>query len=787
MELSEAFGFINLALPGYEADDILGTLARQAEAEGRETFIVTGDRDALQLAGEHVHIMSNTRGITEVKVYDPAAVEERFGVPPRLIPDLIGLKGDTSDNIPGVPGIGEKTAAQLLAQFGSLEEVLAHADEVSGAKRRELLVEHRETALLSKKLALLDVDVPIDITTAEVLPHELQRDRLEELLTRFEFGTLLDRLGQLFPRLREAGQDEAGARLAAPAAPPQDAQAWQSLFDWSRPVGMAAEDTSALPGTLEPAAGVPCASGWPRALPGKGPRPTARSSVCRSSTLRRQLPSIRPLLEGGGAVCHDLKSSPALQTLVEQAGHDTYVAAYLLAPNRRDTPLPSWPAKRACGHRSASPRRAGRPRRPWRSRWPSGRRRSCASRACGICSAISSCPSPRSSSPWRRSAFTWTATGWGRSPARSKTNLRSSRRASTSRRASPSTWVPPQQMGRMLFDRLGLPRQRKTKTGYSTDAKTLESLRDSHPIVGCILNHRELSKLMSTYLLALPPAVHQDTGRLHTTFNQTVAATGRLSSSDPNLQNIPVRTAVGAQIRQCFRAEPGFTFVVADYSQIELHIMAHLSGEPALLESFAKGEDIHTRTAAEVFGLEEGEVDSTHRRYAKAVNFGIMYGISAFGLSQNLGIEREEAAAYIQAYFDRLPRVKAFIESTIETGRRQGYVTTVFGRRRDIPEFASPNFQTRSLGERLAVNSVIQGTAADIIKVAMIRCHQRLRRDFPGARLVLQVHDELVFEVPEDLAEAVKTAVVKEMVEAFPMDPPLGVDAGIGPDWLSAK
>ncbi len=787
VELSEAFGFINLALPGYEADDILGTLARQAEAEGRETFIVTGDRDALQLAGEHVHIMSNTRGITEVKVYDPAAVEERFGVPPRLIPDLIGLKGDTSDNIPGVPGIGEKTAAQLLAQFGSLEEVLAHAGEVSGAKRRELLVEHRETALLSKKLALLDVDVPIDITTAEVLPHELQRDRLEELLTRFEFGTLLDRLGQLFPRLREAGQDEAGARLAAPAAPPQDAQAWQSLFDWSRPVGMVAEDASALPGTLEPAAGFPVRVWLAQGPAGQGSE--AYGAVISVPVLdpAEAAPVIRPLLERGGAVCHDLKSSPALQTLIEQAGHDTYVAAYLLAPNRREYPLAEL--AREAGLRAPE----------------------CVSQESGAAAAALALALAERQETELREQGMWdlfrdielplTAVlismegvgihldcyRLGEIAGKIQDQLEELETRIYEQAGEPFNLGSSQQMGRMLFDRLGLPRQRKTKTGYSTDAKTLESLRDSHPIVGYILNHRELSKLMSTYLLALPPAVHQDTGRLHTTFNQTVAATGRLSSSDPNLQNIPVRTAVGAQIRQCFRAEPGFTFVVADYSQIELHIMAHLSGEPALLESFAKGEDIHTRTAAEVFGLEEGEVDSTHRRYAKAVNFGIMYGISAFGLSQNLGIEREEAAAYIQAYFDRLPRVKAFIESTIETGRRQGYVTTVFGRRRDIPEFASPNFQTRSLGERLAVNSVIQGTAADIIKVAMIRCHQRLRRDFPGARLVLQVHDELVFEVPEDLAEAVKTAVVKEMVEAFPMDPPLGVDAGIGPDWLSAK
>jgi DNA polymerase-1 len=345
----------------------------------------------------------------------------------------------------------------------------------------------------------------------------------------------------------------------------------------------------------------------------------------------------------------------------------------------------------------------------------------------------------------------------------------------------------PQQLGRILFEKLELPRQRKIKTGYSTDAKTLEALRDSHPIVAHLLSHRELSKLMSTYLIALPQAVDPATGRLHTTFNQTVAATGRLSSSDPNLQNIPVRTALGAQIRQCFTAPPGKVLVAADYSQIELRIMAHLSGEPTLLEALRRGEDIHTRTAAEVFGMAQADVDTTHRRYAKAVNFGIMYGISAFGLSQNLGIDREEAAAYISRYFERMPMVKAFIETTVETARRQGYVTTLFGRRRPIPELASGSFQERSLGERLAVNSVIQGTAADIIKVAMIRCHSLLERQFPEARLVLQVHDELMFEVPEALAERVKTAMVAEMVEAFPMDPPLCVDVGVGSNWLEAK
>jgi DNA polymerase-1 len=797
-ELSDAFGFVNLALPGYEADDILSTLARQAEAEERDTIIVTGDRDALQLAGRHVRIMANTRGVTEVKIYDPAGVEERFGVPPRLMPDLIGLKGDTSDNIPGVPGIGEKTAAQLLAQFGSLEEILARTDEVSGSKRRESLVEHKETALLSKKLALLDVDVPIDVDTAALLPHQLQRDKLDELLTRFEFHTLRERVESLMTTAEDrtrgsvgaAGVTEAAAGLPAPLDEPVDDAGWGALFDWRRPVGAAENDGagSAGDGTLGlEETGLRSRLWLAQAGAGVGEDDyDSMRSVCVDDAIG-SVPILQPLLVQAGVVCHDLKSSRVLASLVDQAAHDTYVAAYLLAPSRHDYRLTELarevglrPPACAEGAEGAVTAALG---------LALAERQEYALREQGIWDLFHDVELPLTGVliAMERAGIYLDCYRLGEIAGKIQDQLDELETRIYELAGGPFNLGSSQQLGHVLFERLGLPWQRKTKTGYSTDAKTLESLRDSHPIASHLLNYRELAKLMSTYLLALPPLVDPQTGRLHTTFNQTATATGRLSSSDPNLQNIPVRTAVGAQIRECFCAEPGFVFVVADYSQIELRIMAHLSGEPALLESFRKGEDIHTRTAAEVFGLEETAVDQTHRRYAKAVNFGIMYGISAFGLSQNLGIEREEAAAYIQAYFERLPLVKAFIESTVEAGRQQGYVATAFGRRRDLPEFMSANFQTRALGERLAVNSIIQGTAADIIKVAMIRCHRRLQRECPGARLVLQVHDELLFEVPEACAERVKNAVVEEMVAAFPMDPPLGVDAGIGADWLAAK
>jgi DNA polymerase-1 len=816
-ELSAAFGFVNLAVPGFEADDILATLARQAEAQGRQTVIVTGDRDALQLASEHVSIMSNTRGMTEVKVYDPAAVQERFGVPPRLIPDLIGLKGDTSDNIPGIPGIGEKTAALLLAEYGGLEEVLAHAGQVSGAKRRELLTEHREIALLSKRLAKLEHDAPVDIGATETCPHGPQRDKLAELFGRFEFTRLMERVepllraatgetatsaessAQAFARDPGADPGSAVATRLAPARAAGVGSEFEGLFDWTRPVALATDERGDL---------------W------MAQAPLAEESVdyAAFATVRVRSPLavsevLAPLLARGRAVCHDFKADAILRALLPQAGHDTYLAGYLLAPGRREyrlaelvgeamVALPSWggwageTGDDGAGLCDASD--------PVPGALPGGAPSAPVAAAAAAAVAGRQEQSLREQGMWdlfrdielplTRVLIAMEEVGihldcyrLSEITGKIQDQLEGLEACIFELAGEDFNLGSPQQLGRVLFDSLGLARQRKIKTGYSTDAKTLEALRDAHPIVGHLLSHRELSKLMSTYLLALPQVVDPETSRLHTTFNQTVAATGRLSSSDPNLQNIPVRTAAGAQIRQCFTAEPGHSLVVADYSQIELRIVAHLSGETALIESFTRGEDIHTRTAAEVFGLAEDQVDATHRRYAKAVNFGIMYGISAFGLSQNLGIEREEAAAYIERYFERLPRVKAFIEETIALARRQGYVATVFGRRRSIPELASGSFQERSLGERLAVNSVIQGSAADIIKVAMIRCHDRLERDFPDSRLVLQVHDELVFETPRDEAAAVREAMVEEMAAAYHMEPALGVDAGIGPDWLSAK
>ncbi|NLE75088.1 MAG: DNA polymerase I [Actinobacteria bacterium] len=767
-EIAAAFGFVNVNLPGYEADDILGTLARQAERDGRAAVIVTGDRDALQLVTDRVHVMANTRGVTDVRIYDPAAVHERFGVTPEQIPDFIGLKGDTSDNIPGVPGVGEKTAASLLAQFGDLESTLAQAETITATKRREALLAHREQALMAKRLATLDREAPIDIHAAELQVQHVDGGALAELFARLEFSSLMDRLEQVMrtetavPSTSDAVEGPDGAVVATRVVAPHQLE---SAFDRGLPAAVVVSQAG------DRAWIVQCGG--------------ARDEVLEAEYSPTTRPLLRDLLREGGLICHDFKSAPMLHDLAVYAAHDTYLAAYLLAPGLR-----SYRPEELAAGAGLRPAACG-PDDPDTVRLilELAGRQEASLREQGMWSLFQEVELPltRVLLDMEKTGIRLDCYRLGEIAARLQDQMDGLEDSIYEAAGGTFNLSSPQQLSEVLFERLQLPRGRKTKTGYSTDAKTLEFLRPLHPIIESIETYRELSKLMSTYLLALPAAVDPNTERLHTTFHQAVTATGRLSSSDPNLQNIPVRTELGAQIRECFAAAQGNLLVVADYSQIELRIMAHLAGEPALLESFRRREDIHVRTAAEVFGLAEDEVDALHRRYAKAVNFGILYGISAFGLAQQLGIEREEAAQYIERYFERLPRVRSFIDGTIAAAKAQGFVATMLGRRRPIPELQDGSFQRRSLGERLAVNSVIQGSAADIIKVAMNRCHSRLRREFPNARLVLQIHDELLIEVPADEAERVRDVVVAEMVDAHPLNPPLGVDAGIGENWLAAK
>lgn len=778
-ELVEAFGFETLKKEGYEADDILATLAREARAQRQKTVIVTADRDALQLVGDEVFVMSNTKGVSDVKVYDSQAVEERYGVPPAKVPDFIGLKGDSSDNIPGVPGIGDKTAAALLSEYPTLEELLGHAEEIKG-KRRQLLEDYGEQALFSKELATMHDEVPLDIDAATVKPGVPDRTRLRQALERFEFNTLTNRLEQLGILEAPAGGEmefEVGSVSAksfrkALAASGRVAIAFEQAGDRLNIAACVADD-------------------------GDADGAISEDSVIYATLSASELKGCFTCGERGadqcapGIITHDSKTLLALAPGVPaETGFDTMIAAYLLRPGARSYTLEQL-ASLAGARVSVTADRAGEQDLAIAAAQVRGvaAAQEDEMRSQGLSDLFQNVEMPlvRVLAGMEAAGVRIDLPRMGELAAKVSDQLDQLADEIYEQAGEPFNIDSPKQLSSVLFEQLKLPPGKKTKTGYSTDASVLRGLRDKHPIIRLIEDYRELAKLNSTYIRALPELAEKQTWRVHTTFNQTVTATGRLSSSDPNLQNIPVRTQLGERIRDCFIAREESRLVTADYSQVELRILAHLSSEERLKSAFTAGEDIHRATAAEVFGIEPGKVTGTQRGRAKAVNFGIIYGISAFGLSEQLDIPQEEAAGYIDAYLERYSRVAEFRQEIIAGAKEAGYVTTVLGRRRPVPELRSRDERVRRLGERLAVNTVIQGSAADIIKVAMVNVYRRLDEEGLEARLVLQVHDELIFEAPEGEVGAVGGMARSEMVSAWEMDPPLVVDVGSGSTWLQAK
>jgi DNA polymerase I len=739
----EAFGYRNLEFEGWEADDVIATLATRADQAGIKTCVVSTDRDAFQLCSENVCLMMTPRGVADVHVYTPERVEARYGIPPERIPDFIGLKGDSSDNIPGVPGIGDKTAGQLLAQYGTLEDVLEHVDELSPARAKNLR-EHADQARISKQLATMRRDLELDCDPSQLVLAPPDRSQLAEMFRRFEFRGLLNRVDEL-----DAALPAAQPRVAGEAVPWREGE----LPGLRGRLGYAAtEDRAAI------------ATGEEVVI---APKP----------------PSNR-LLQGQ-LVVHDAK------TLRVEAQEDTLIAAYLIDPGRATYELDDLAAEYGVDvvpepatdeETAALVRRAELPRRlagPMRLRLEER----------GSVHLYEEVELPLSGvlAAMEDVGVKIDTYRMGEITARLADRLEELEARAYELAGEEFMLGSTQQVARILFEKLGLTPGRKGKTGYSTDTRVLRAIREEHELVAVLEEWREYSKLLNTYLGPLPTLISEEDGRLHTHFNQAVAATGRLSTSNPNLQSIPIRTQLGREIRSAFVAEPGFRLLSADYSQVELRILAHVSGEPKLREAFARGEDIHAATAAEVLGKDAATLTKDERNRAKAVNFGIIYGISSFGLSENLEISREEAQAYIDTYLARFPLVQDFIERTVEQAERDGFVTTLLGRRRPVPEIRARNRQTRALGERLAVNSVMQGTAADVIKVAMVAIHRRLRDEGRASRLVLQVHDELLLEVPQTEVTSVRDLVRAEMCGAYPLDPPLAVDVGLGDDWAEAK
>ncbi|TFU18044.1 DNA polymerase I [Thermus tengchongensis] len=732
-ELVDLLGLTRLEVPGFEADDVLATLAKKAEREGYEVRILTADRDLYQLLSDRISILH-----PEGYLITPEWLWQKYGLRPEQWVDYRALAGDPSDNIPGVKGIGEKTAAKLIREWGSLENLLKHLEEVKPASVREKILSHMEDLQLSRELSQVRTDLSLEVDFAR--KREPDREGLRAFLERLEFGSLLHEFGLL---------ESPVAAEEAPWPPPEGAFVG---FVLSRPEPMWA-DLLALAG----------AQG---------------SRVFRAGD---PLAGLRDLKEVRGLLAKDLAVLAQREGLDLLPGDDPMLLAYLLDPSNT---APEGVARRYGGE--------------WTEE--AGERALLSERLYAVLLERLKGEErllwlyEEVERPLSRVLARMEATGVRLDVAYLKA-LSLEVEAEMKRleeevfrlAGHPFNLNSRDQLERVLFDELGLPAIGKTeKTGKrSTSAAVLEALREVHPIVDRILQYRELSKLKGTYIDPLPALVHPKTGRLHTRFNQTATATGRLSSSDPNLQNIPVRTPLGQRIRRAFVAEEGWVLVALDYSQIELRVLAHLSGDENLIRVFQEGQDIHTQTASWMFSVPPEAVDPLMRRAAKTINFGVLYGMSAHRLSAELAIPYEEAVAFIERYFQSYPKVRAWIEGTLKEGRERGYVETLFGRRRYVPDLASRVKSVREAAERMAFNMPVQGTAADLMKLAMVKLFPRLGE--LGARMLLQVHDELVLEAPKDRAEAV-AALAKEVMEGvWPLAVPLEVEVGIGEDWLSAK
>jgi DNA polymerase I len=768
--LVEAFGYSNVKVDGYEADDVIASLAERAlhADPAVPVMIVTGDRDAFQLIDGDglVKVMATSRGITETKIYDRQAVIDRYGIAPELIPDFYGLKGDTSDNIPGIPGIGDKTASELIQSYGSLEDVLAHVDEIKGAKRKENLRDHAEAARVSKRLATVQRDVDVEFDVAAEHVREPDRSRVREVFREYELRDPLR-------RLEEALGDP---DVAAPAPPAEVRLGGRVRAGTPADVaglGARADELALVVREVEPPEGELFAEGapWRFAV-------AAGEEVLIGDCEGPE--EVVAAADGRSVLAHDAKS---LRLVPRALVHDTLLGAYLLEPARRGYPFAELCEERGLASDLEDPLAADAVLLVALAQW---QRVQIAER--GLEGVMNDIELPLVS-VLREMELLGVRLNLARLAEiteRVREELRSLEGEIFALAGEEFTIGSPQQLGQILFEKLGLSRKRRGKTGYSTDARVLQAIRDEHEIVPKIERWRELSTLAKTYLDVLPEVVDARS-RIHTTFLQAGAQTGRLASTNPNMQNVPIRTPLGREIRGCFEAEEGRVLISADYSQIELRVLAHAADEPVLKQIFERGEDVHTATASQVFEVAADEIDPGMRSKSKMINYGIVYGLSDFGLADRLNIPREEAKLFIDAYLERFPRVAAFIAETIERAKEQTYVTTLWGRRRQIPELQARNYQVRMLGERLAVNTVIQGTAADIIKLAMVRCHAALTASQMQTRLLLTIHDELLFEAPPAELDEARVLIEREMCGVWVHDPPLAVDVGVGQNWLEAK
>ncbi len=824
LEVTRAFNLPLICIENYEADDVIATLAKQAEAEGWDVTIVSTDKDLMQLVDERIHLLDTMKNIE----YDEAAVKEKWGVEPKRIHDLLSLAGDSADNIPGIPGIGPKTAVQLLEAYGDLEDVLVRAGEVKQNKRRESLIEFADQARLSYELVALNHKTPVGCSLDDLKTKAPNRPELAALFADLEFKRLVEEYSAENTPSAAVEASNGTAPVTIESARPtknlpcnnrlvDDDLSFNELLGALGKADLIAIDTETTSLSTHDAEivglsfAVNDGEGWYVPI-GHRPRDLLDSAP-------KQLPpelvlhALKPILEDAGkAKCgHNLKYD---SQVLRRAGiklrgitADSMLLAYCLYPAKYP-PKMDRVAEDYLGHTCISYEEvAGKGAKQINFAHVSiDDALPYAAEDAEVSLRLTEYLKERLSAEKRLSRhdeielplatvladMEWTGTRIDKemlARLSDEFGKRIHELESQIHKAAGQEFniQSPKQLGELLFDTLQIPGGKKTKSGqWATGQEVLEKLAEEHEVPRLILEVRQLSKLKSTYTDALQRLVHPETGRVHTSYNQAITSTGRLSSSDPNLQNIPIRTEAGRMIRKAFIAEEGNVLLAADYSQIELRLMAHFSEDEALISAFSKGEDIHAATAAAVNGVEITDVSGEMRRHAKIINFGILYGMSAFGLSKQLGLGRHESQAFIDAYFDRYPTVRNFMDRTLEEAKSDGYVETLLGHRVYLPDINAKNGMLRAYAERTAINAPLQGSAADIIKVAMIQLHRHLRDQFPDAKMTLQVHDELVIECPEKLAEAVTKTVRDVMEQAVELRVPLVVDIGCGRNWFEA-
>lgn len=805
-QLADAFHIPTFEIDGYEADDVLGTLSHQASKQGVDVIIVTGDNDILQVVSSSTKVMSPRRTFSDTIIYDEAAVEQKYGVSPRQLADFKALTGDPSDNIHGIPGIGEKTAAKLLKQFNSLEGIYEHIDKVKPAKLRSLLIEHKAQVLQNKELAAIVTNVPVTLNLDDCQVSSYDRQRVVELFRELGFVQLLSRL----PEAIGQATPTPISTYDLPERKYQIANTDQELEKLIAKVSTAKEfaidvETSSKEAMLTELVGISIST-----VPGEAYYiPVGHRGLSQTAQLplSQVMDKLKPVIENDriAKIAHNGKFDMLVLAEyginLQNLAFDTMIAAYLLG----EKPL---------NLKALAFKKLGIEMAPITDIIGTGTKQlsmamatieQVAGYACADADVTLSLKRVLESELKKEGLWQLfyevemplipvlaimerngvaldidllreMSHNLGREMLRLEAEIYNSLGYRFNLNSS-------QQLSQVLYENLKLPKSRKTKSGYSTEASALEELRGTHPIVELVLQYRQLAKLKSTYTDALPALVNPKTGRLHTSFNQTGTTTGRLSSSEPNLQNIPIRGELGGKIRQAIIAAPGWYLLSADYSQIDLRVLAHISQDPELIATFLRDEDVHTATASRVFNVTPDKVTSEMRRVAKTVNFGVIYGMSDYGLEQATGLSREEAAQFISAYFEKYPKVKDYIENTKKQARELGYVQTLMGRRRYIPEINSPNRAVKEAAERMAINMPVQGTSADIIKIAMVNLYREMQKRKLKSKIILQIHDELLFEVPPEELDLMKTLVADIMPAALKLDVPLKIDTKIGKNW----